>query len=575
MVYLRTSEQTFQEEEDNKIKLQKRQIRRRTIVTAVLGVATLISMGFMLFAFVQKIAADRQTQIAKQAQQAEAVASADAQKSAKEALAQKVEADTQKVRAQKSATLAELRKLDALNQQKRAETEAERARQQEQKAKEEEARATQQSIVADTNRIRAEKQKIKAERLRKVSIGKAMAIKSLQATGQKDLQALLAYQAYLFNKSNGGIENDADIYAGLYNISRQTGSSNCRSFKGHTDEINSIAYVPGKNEFYTAGADGLILKWSLDSKENSIQVVYNGKNEKTGITEITDVLAVSPDASWLAAGTKSTIRIIPLKSQEGGYVLTAHKGNIKSLIYSFDGKYLYSAALDGKVLKWDLAARTSTDITDGSVKITSIDISSNGNFIAGISSDGKVMVLDPERKSSNFSLSTSGKNIRAIRFNPQNNLLAVGDLTGLVELWDVKANKKISEVRAHDAEVNDIRFNTLLNQMATAGKDKKMKIFNITDPSNLTQPPITFTDESFVMAMQFSPDGQLIVSGAYRGPDNLVCRPSHVDYFVQEICNLVSRNMTQSEWNTYVGNDIDLEPTCSEKSYNIKVSAIK
>jgi WD40 repeat protein len=575
MVYLRTSEQTFQEEEDNKIKLQKRQIRRRNIVTAVLGVATLISMGFMLFAFVQKIAADRQTQIAKQAQQAEAVASADAQKSAKEALAQKVEADTQKVRAQKSATLAELRKLDALNQQKRAETEAERARQQEQKAKEEEARATQQSIVADTNRIRAEKQKIKAERLRKVSIGKAMAIKSLQATGQKDLQALLAYQAYLFNKSNGGIENDADIYAGLYNISRQTGSSNCRSFKGHTDEINSIAYVPGKNEFYTAGADGLILKWSLDSKENSIQVVYNGKNEKTGITEITDVLAVSPDASWLAAGTKSTIRIIPLKSQEGGYVLTAHKGNIKSLIYSFDGKYLYSAALDGKVLKWDLAARTSTDITDGSVKITSIDISSNGNFIAGISSDGKVMVLDPERKSSNFSLSTSGKNIRAIRFNPQNNLLAVGDLTGLVELWDVKANKKISEVRAHDAEVNDIRFNTLLNQMATAGKDKKMKIFNITDPSNLTQPPITFTDESFVMAMQFSPDGQLIVSGAYRGPDNLVCRPSHVDYFVKEICNLVSRNMTQSEWNTYVGNDIDLEPTCSEKSYNIKVSAIK
>jgi hypothetical protein len=75
--------------------------------------------------------------------------------------------------------------------------------------------------------------------------------------------------------------------------------------------------------------------------------------------------------------------------------------------------------------------------------------------------------------------------------------------------------------------------------------------------------------------MQFSPDGQLIVSGAYRGPDNLVCRPSHVDYFVKEICNLVSRNMTQSEWNTYVGNDIDLEPTCSEKSYNIKVSAIK
>jgi hypothetical protein len=33
--------------------------------------------------------------------------------------------------------------------------------------------------------------------------------------------------------------------------------------------------------------------------------------------------------------------------------------------------------------------------------------------------------------------------------------------------------------------------------------------------------------------------------------------------------------MTQEEWNTYVGRDIPLEKTCSDKSYNIKVNAIK
>ncbi|MGE5406885.1 MAG: hypothetical protein ACM3NR_04150, partial [Methanosarcina sp.] len=575
MVYLRTSEKTFLEEEENKIRLQKRQIRRRNIVTVILATATLISMGFMLYAFVQKIAADRQTQIALTAQENESVQRTKAEENAKLASEQKVIADSNALKAEKNAALALQQSKIAYTEKTRAQMEAERARQQELIAKEQSDSALRASIRADTNSNRAVKEKTRALSLRMLSIGKAMAIKSLQASGQKDLQALLAYQSYIFNKKNGGLQNDADIYAGLYNISRQAGAANCRSFKGHNGQITSIAYVPGKNEFFTAGTDGQVLKWSVDSKEETVQVIFSGKDEKTKLTEVTDVLAVSPDANWLAAGTKSSIRMIPLKSQEGGYVLTGHKGNIKSLIYSYDGKYLYSAALDGKVLKWDLAARTSSDVTDGSMKITSIDISSNGHYLAGISTDGSVMVLDPSRNTGSFRLETAGKNIKAVRFNPETNLLAIGDVSGLVEIWDVSTKKKINEIRAHDAEINDIRFNNVLKQMATAAKDSKMKIFNFADPADLTQPPIAFTDEAFVMVMQFSTDGQLIVSGAYKGNDNLVCRPAHADYFVKDICNLMTRNMTQAEWDTYVGRDIPIEQTCAAKDYTIKISAIK
>ena len=38
------------------------------------------------------------------------------------------------------------------------------------------------------------------------------------------------------------------------------------------------------------------------------------------------------------------------------------------------------------------------------------------------------------------------------------------------------------------------RFNTKLNQMATAGDDKAIKIFNIRDPRDLSDPPVTLTD---------------------------------------------------------------------------------
>jgi WD40 repeat protein len=320
----------------------------------------------------------------------------------------------------------------------------------------------------------------------------------------------------------------------------------------------------------------MVYRWLTGNGENTFRLLYSGKNEKDGAVELVDVLAVSPDAKWLACGVSNTsIKMIPLDHDGQSYVLSGHRGRIKSLIFSYDGKSLYSAALDGRVLKWDLAARTSKDLTDGSVKITSIDVSSNGKHIAGISSDGKVMIWDPESYSDAFRIEPSGKNIKSIRFNPESNMIAIGDVTGMIEIWDISSRKKISEVKAHDAQVNDIRFNPVLEQMATAGNDSRVRIFNFRNPADLTEPPITFTDNGgFVMVMQFSNDGQLLVSGAYEEPGNLISRPSHADYFTRDICSQLKRNMTTEEWEVYVARDIPPEKTCQD-ILNIKVSAIK
>ena len=549
MVYLRTSEKAYLEEEQNRIRLQKRKVKRNRQISRVLGIVVLAAVGIMLFEYVQRLTAERQTILAEK---------------------QRIEAVREKAIADSFAIIVFKRKIIA-------DSTAEVAIQNAEEAKEQKTVAEVQKSFAERNaeellrqKNLAEKQRDGTQRMRMLSIGKSMALKSLQMTGQKDLQTLLAYQAYLFNKKNIGPENDADIYAGLYNVALQYGSINYKSFKGHNGEIKSIAFVPGKNEFFTSGNDGKVLKWSLEKKDQTLQVIYSG-------SDIIDVLAVSPDASWLACGSSnSSIRMIPLEGNNIGYEMKGHKGEIKSLIFSYDGKYLYSAALDGKVLKWDIAARTSVNVSTGSMEITSIDISSKGNYLAGISADGNVVVWNPEQKPDNFRIETTGKNIKVVKFNPGNNLLAIGDADGNVELWDIELHKKLSEVKAHSGQINDIRFNTTLKQMATAGNDKKLKIFNINDPADLTEPPVTLTDnEGIVLVMQFSPDGQMIISGESGGGNNLIGRPSHVDYLVNDICNLVSRNMTQEEWNVYVGKDIPLEKTCQSKSFNIKIEPIK
>ena len=568
MVYLRTSEKEYLDEEESKIRLQKQQMRRTRIAAIILGTAAIISLGFMLFAFVQKIAADRATVLAEERRKQEEI-------QRQLAVANERRATEQKALADSSANVAIIKEAEAVEQRNIANEQtvlairnANEAQVQKSIAELQADSAKRASTRAEQQRAIATEERNKALSLRMLSIGKSMSIKSLQVQGQKDLQTLLAYQAYLFNKKNGGLENDADIYTGLYNVAKQYGGVTYKTFKGHTGAIKSIAYVPGKNEFYTSGEDGQVLKWNPNGKDNTFQVIYSG-------ADIIEILAVSPDASWLACGSgNSAIRMIPLKGNNIQYELTGHGGKIKSLIFSFDGKYLYSAALDGKVLKWDLAARTSTNIATGTMQITSIDISSSGNYLAGISNNGNVIVWNPENRSENFRIETSGKNIKVIRFKPDENILAIGDVSGNIELWDVSTNKKISEVKAHTAQVNDIRFNPVFGQMATASNDKTLRIFN--NINDLTEPPITFSDnEGWVLVINFSSDGRMIVSGVYEGAQNLVGRPSHADYLVADICTLVTRNMTQDEWNTYVARDIPLEQTCTDKDYNIKVNVIR
>ena len=215
-----------------------------------------------------------------------------------------------------------------------------------------------QSAVIEAGQMAADatEQKNTAVRLRMQTVGKSLSLRSLQLDGQKDLQTLLAYQAWLFNRKNGGFENDPDIYSGLYNVTKQY-SSAYKSFNGHEGEIKSIAFHPDGKEFYTSGNDGKVLRWILSGDDRNFKEVYSGE-------KVIEILAVNPDASWLAAGEgNSSIHMIPLK--EGGvrHKLTAHTDRINSLNFSSDGNYLYSASLDGRVLKWDLNARTCTNVT--------------------------------------------------------------------------------------------------------------------------------------------------------------------------------------------------------------------
>lgn len=546
MVYLRTSEKAFAEAEEQRKNLQKTRIRRIRIFSRILGSIAFLAGLFMMIAFLQKSMAENRRIMAETESNYANEQKVKAEELAAIALRKSLESDS----IAESAVNSHLAAVQTTAISERRRVEAQRIA--------EEARREQVRAVA----LKAETQK-----LRMVSVAKSMSLRSLQVSGQRDLQSLLAYQAYLFNSRNDGHYNDADVYAGLYNVAKEYGNVNYRSFSGHNAEIKGLAFVPGKNEFFTSGSDGRILRWDLGRTDQSLQVIHSD-------SDIYDVIAVSHDAGWLACGGEGpAIRMIPVRGNEPGYELKGHSGKVSSLVFSYDGNYLYSAALDGKVLRWDLSARTSVDVSTGSVAVTSIELSPNNRFLAGLSRNGEVLVWDPEERSDRITIGAEGKFISSLRFNPGQNQLCVGYSDGIVEIWNLDERKLLTTLTAHATGINNIRFNGKLAQMATTATDGTLKVW---DTNDFLVTPLTFTDsEGPIVAIDFSPDGQFILSGTLSRIDNIVGRPTLADSLVTGVCAGVTRNFTTEEWIAYAGRDIEYEKTCAGAEYQIRINRIR
>ena len=553
MVFLRTSEKESLEAEERKARHNRWRLKRIRIISSIFGGLAILAGLITLIALGSKLSADKKRRTVEK---------------------QKVEVEAQKSLAEEYACAALVQSLlsDSVAAAARMEQDTERMLRLKAENDIASGRRQIESIAREGSLARmmadsAFRLKDETQRLRMVSLAKSMSLRSLQLTTEDELQPLLAYQAYRFNNGNKGSRNDADIYAGLYNVAKNKGSTRIKNFTGMDSHVKSIAFIPGKNEFFSSDSGGNILRWDMASEDQSFRVVYSGD-------EVVDVMAVSPESEWLAFGAADNkIGVLPVEGNDKGFELNGHTGKIRSLVFSYDGNYLYSAALDGKVLKWDLTARTSTDIGTGAMQVTSIALSINNNYIAGISDQGLGLVWNPGQNGRNLIIGSDGRKIRNIRFKPDDDRIAVGYDDGTIELWDIAAGERITGFKAHQGGINDIRFNGNNSQMATAATDGTLKLW---DTDDLTAAPVTFTDnEGVVVAFDFSPDGGVILSAVASEKPKMIARPAFADTFAADGCTYVTRNFTPEEWLAYVGKDIAYEETCEGADLRIRIKQIR
>lgn len=557
MVFLEYSRKEFETEERIKELQQKRRLRNARITALVLATATVISLGFLVFALFQRTQALKNEELAN-AKTIEAQENLD-------------QAKINEQKAQQSADIAEKRRLEAEaaklaaeEQKKQAEQARDEADQQRVKAENAEAQALiekNNAIAAqkeaDLRRLQAEEAERRASALRHLSIAKALAIKSKEIA-DPNLKGLMAQQAYNFNKDYAGYELDNDIYQGLYFALSSFNDPLTISLSGHEKEVSALVTSKDSKYVYSAGSDGTVIRWHFDGLNRRAEKIAD-----RGAANIIKTLALSKDNSLLAIGgsfpsvnNASFIELINLnKLSETPIKVEGITGAVWKLEYGANGD-LYILDNQGRSIRKNAGGK-AVEIIKSDIRINDMAASPDGKYIIGAGADGGVYRWSLANGSME-KIDNNKNELSSIAYSQDGKLIVHGNSRGLVSVIDVSSGKK-TELSGQTGIINEIIFSFDNGLMATGSSDKTVRIYNLKEL--VQKQPIVLNDHpNKVEALAFTPDGSQIIAGTF---DKLIkAWPIQIEVMAERMCGFLESNFTKEQWEIYVAPDIEMVETC-------------
>ncbi len=564
IVFLDTSRITFEAELKNQEMLQRRMLRRARITNIVLGIALLISIGFFFYGLINNIRMKQERQLALEAK-------ANAEKQTLIAVEQKKKADeATKVAQDANKKLVEKEKelIKALNDTRQAKdyalAQAAEAKRQEKLAKESGAKETAAKLLAVEKTNEAVKNYEKFNNLYYLTIAQSLEAKS-ENIDDKDLAGLTSMQGYLFHTKYGGKKYDPYVFRGLYYALAKLTGYNYNAAKvpgGYKNKMFALAVSQKSEKFYTTGNDGRIVEGNYVTLQSN-PYFYENK----GLAN--RALALSADEKYLINGNDSSeLQIFNTQALTSApKVIKGHKGSITDVKFLPNSSDFISVSSD-RTIRFNQVTGQSRKVLTLPYELKSIDISSDGNWIAAASTSGKLVLINAKDYTYKEIASEISSRILSVAFNPaQSQMLAYGMeviddkklvVKGLVKLLDL-STQKTKELSGHKAGVTDVEFSPDGKLLASAGLDKKLQMW-VVDHEEEDLPVVMDNNNGNVWKLAFANGSNYLLASCNEGQVRVY--PTDAKVLAEKVCPNLSRNMTKEEWRVYVGSDIDYESTC-------------
>lgn len=404
------------------------------------------------------------------------------------------------------------------------------------------------------------------ESLRRAELVQSMAQRSILLPGYfAQLKGLVARQSYNFWVSHSGdkLVSHLNVYSALHNANKYLGYDSLKGtfynqILGHGDLVVSIEFAKTTNTFYSAGSDGRLLQWNLDTLEEPPVVLYSGP-------ELFRSLDVSHDDQWLLAVTREDgIILVNLEKPPTDPMLpelplepriSRDSEPVQTAVFMPNsGEYL-TVTKSGELKLRGFKIDTVKAVTNK--KIRTMAVSEQNKKVYAGTDEGVVQMWDSQMDESYLELPEMHR-INALAISPDKKMLAIGREKGDAIIWDLENEKLVRNISGHQSAIMDLDFSPDNKYLLTASRDRTSRVFEI---GNTRKLPMLFDDhDDWVMTATFDHSGQKVITGSKDG----YIRIWELDMQVlaDRICDFVKAELSKEEWLEFVGEGVPYQQTC-------------
>ncbi|HEY9748642.1 MAG TPA: caspase family protein, partial [Allocoleopsis sp.] len=243
-------------------------------------------------------------------------------------------------------------------------------------------------------------------------------------------------------------EAEASLRAALQKLQLQV------ELRGHQGAVNQVAFSPSQNRIATAGADGTIRIWSLQSQTTDRVLQWD--------VPVSETRASQSKPASQAASAPST----PTRSA------------ITALVFSPDGKQLAAIAKGTRQVKvWAVDSGVPLlQLAGFTGEVRQIAFSPKGQWLAAASADQMVRIWQLKTGQLQTKIALQGP-INSIQFSPDGRSLLTASAEGKAQLWQV-ATGRVQTALLHPGAINQATFSRSGHWIAMACDDGQARLWH-------------------------------------------------------------------------------------------------